>query len=188
MRWRRAKMRKGSIANSNSRDLIVIPIFRVFAFSPSQLFIFVLIAKVRAAQLEHYSSLSLVCCKSIWYIHISTVPETFFPIFAFAHRSLSVRSPLAHRVYLTFTVLRSQFTKRNTMRSRCAQKSSSVRLPYRFTINSTPIEIPNSEVERYLRNYENKKWACVLNNDRKFINTAYGCRFFFSKYIQSHWQ
>ena len=53
-----------------------------------------------------------------------TVPETFyFPIFAFAHRSLTVRSPSVHRPFS----VRSPFTHTSlTMRSACVHHSLTV--------------------------------------------------------------
>ena len=67
--------------------------------------------------------------------HIGTVPETFyFPIFAFVHRSLTVRSPCVQRALIvrsSFTVLRSAFTVRSrspfTKRSAFAHRSFTYR-------------------------------------------------------------
>ena len=60
-----------------------------------------------------------------------TVPETFyFPIFAFVHRSLTVRSPCIQRALIvrsSFTVLRSAFTVRS--RSPFTKRSLTVRSP-----------------------------------------------------------
>lgn len=69
--------------------------------------------------------------------------ETFqFPIFALAHRSLTVRSPFAHRAITVHNFalsaplcLRSHFISvycTLTLRSLRAQQSFSVRLPFRF--------------------------------------------------------
>ena len=78
----------------------------------------------------------LISKDSIEIYHVSfTVPETFyFPIFAFVHRSLTVRSPCVQRALIvrsSFTVLRSAFTVRSrspfTKRSAFAHRSFTYR-------------------------------------------------------------
>ena len=68
-------------------------------------------------------------------LEVYTVPETFyFPIFAFVHRSLTVRLPCVQRALIvrsSFTVLRSPFTVRSrspfTKRSAFAHRSFTYR-------------------------------------------------------------
>lgn len=103
--------------------------------------------------------------------------ETFqFPIFALAHRSLTVRSPFAHRAITVHNFalsaplcLRSHFISvycTLTLRSLRAQQSFSVRLPFRF--NSSLLSFGTPKWKHHHRKHK-KKWGCVLNNDKKSI-------------------